>query len=84
MNDYSLGFRPEEYKGDDARTLNVQGRFSRANYEANSKFTSIEKLKACLESTELWNLPCIREKFQEDNDTDEEEDGNNCYAHPNQ
>lgn len=48
MNDYSLNFSEDEYIGDPTLTLNVKGRFSKSNFEANRKFTCNEKIKAAL------------------------------------
>ena len=75
MNDYSICFNEEEYKGDHLRTVNVKGRYSKANYDANKQFTSIPKLKDALSAgIQLWDVPCIRENYTEDNDTEEEEE----------
>ena len=35
MNNYSLAYAEDEYSGDPVKTFNVEGRFSKANYEAN-------------------------------------------------
>ena len=45
MNDYSVCYDNDEYEGDASKTLNVKGRYSKANYEANKQFTSVEKIK---------------------------------------
>ena len=75
MNDYSISYADEEYKDDPNHTLNVKGRFSKTNYEANKQFTSIDKIKESLEAPniQLWDVPCIREKYREDNDSEEED-----------
>ena len=83
MNDYSINFQPSEYEHDADLTLNVKGRFSRENFEKNRRFTDLDAIKAALAGTnnningngsvvDLWDVPCIREKYEEDNDTEEE------------
>ena len=79
MNDYSIAYQPSEYENDAERTLNIKGRYSRANFEANRRFTDLDAIKSALASTnsdgsvvDLWDVPCIREKYEEDNDTEEE------------
>ena len=75
MNDYSVCFELSEYEGDEARTKNVKGRFSRRNYFSNQQFGSIEKFKAALNAgIQLWDVPCIRDQYTEDNDTEEDSD----------
>ena len=65
MNDYSVCFDPTEYQGNSIRTSNVKGRFNRANFEANRQFTDLDKIKESLQSMELWDVPCIRDKYVE-------------------
>jgi len=73
MNDYSICFNESEYASDAARRVNVKGRFSKANFEANKQFEAIDKLKSALENNvQLWDVPCIRERYTEDNDTEDE------------
>ena len=48
MNDYSINFEREEYEGDEAKTKNVTGRYSRKNYQANQQFSSIETIKSAI------------------------------------
>ena len=75
MNDYSINFDEEEYAHNNDYTINVKGRYNKANYEANSQFSSVEKIKESLNSgIQLWDVPCIRETYIEDNDTQEEDD----------
>ena len=75
MNDYSINFDEEEYADNHEHTVNVKGRYNRANFAANSQFSSVDKIKASLNSgTQLWDIPCIRETFIEDNDTQEEDE----------
>ena len=75
MNDYSVCFDRSEYEGDEARTKNVKGRYSRRNYFSNQQFASIEKFKAALNAgIQLWDVPCIRDQYTEDNDTEEDSD----------
>ena len=74
MNDYSLNFEPGDYEGDEFRTKNVTGRYSRRNYLSNQQFSSVEKIKAALNAgIQLWDVPCIRDHFTEDNDTEDED-----------
>ena len=75
MNDYSISFERSEYESDEARTKNVKGRYSRRNYFSNQQFSSIEKFKGALNAgIQLWDVPCIRDFYTEDNDTDEDSD----------
>ena len=74
MNDYSINFDEEEYADDHERTVNVKGRYNRDNFAANRQFSSVEKTKNALNSgIQLWDVPCIRETYAEDNDTEEDE-----------
>ena len=73
MNDYSICFDDADWQGDHVKTVNVKGRFNQLNFEANKKFTSIQKIKESLDlGVQLWDVPCIREFYTEDNDTEEE------------
>ena len=75
MNDYSIIFDEEEYAGSHENTVNVTGRFDRTNFAANKQYSSVEKIKTCLNSgIQLWDVPCLRETYIEDNDTEEEEE----------
>lgn len=75
MNDYSLMFDEADYEGDETRTVNVKGRFNKANYESNRQFTAIDKIKNALDQgMQIWDVPCIRETYTEDNDTEEDEE----------
>ena len=75
MNDYSINFDEEEYADNHERTCNVKGRYNRANFTANRQFSSVEKIKNSLNAgIQLWDVPCIRETYAEDNDTEEDED----------
>ena len=70
MNDYTINFDEEEYAHNNDYTINVKGRYNKANFEANSQFSSVEKIKESLNSgIQLWDVPCIRETYIEDNDT---------------
>ena len=79
MNDYSINFDEEQYVNDHVRSKNVKGRYNKANFEANRQFSAIDKIKAALASgIPTWDLPCVRDTFTEDNDTEEEnEDDDN-------
>lgn len=73
MNDYSICFDEDQYINDPVKTKNVKGRYSKANYEENKQFTSVEKLKQALDQgIPIWDVPCVRETYDEDNDTEEE------------
>ena len=75
MNDYSIIFDEDEYSDNYEHTVNVKGRFNRTNFAANKQYSSVEKIKSCLNSgIQLWDVPCLRETYIEDNDTSEEED----------
>jgi len=75
MNDFSIAFDEKDYIGDEHMTKNVKGRFNRANYEANKQFASVKKIKEALAvNIQIWDVPCIREAYTEDNDTDEDEE----------
>ena len=50
MNDYSINFDEEEYADSHERTVNVKGRYNRANFAANRQFSSVEKIKNALNS----------------------------------
>ena len=74
MNDYWINFNKEDYENDPVRTANVKGRFNKANYNANSKFSAIDKIKASLDAgCQTWEVACFRDCYEEDNDTEEEE-----------
>jgi len=47
MNDYSFMFAEDEIKTD-LEKINVKGRFLKDNYEANSQFTSMERIRVLL------------------------------------
>ena len=73
MNDYSICFNQAEYEGNTTNTTNIKGRYSKANFEANQQFNSVENIKIALATkAQLWDVHCIRENYQEDNDTEEE------------
>ena len=56
-------------------TKNVTGRYSRRNYDSNHQFSSVDKIKIALNAgIQLWDVPCIRDYYNEDNDTDDESD----------
>ena len=75
MNDYSIIFDEDEYSDNHEHTVNVKGRFNRSNFTANKQYSSVEKVKACLNTgIQLWDVPFVRETFTEDNDTEEEEE----------
>ena len=75
MNDYSVCFDESDYAGDERMTKNVKGYFNKDNYEANSQFTSVPKMKASIDQgIQLWDVPCMRETYTEDNDTEESEE----------
>ena len=48
MNDYSICFDEEDYMGDPQATLNIKGRFNKANFLQNSQFTQLEKIKSAI------------------------------------
>ena len=73
MNDYTICFDEADYADDRERTINVKGRYNKDNFESNKQFTSIPRIKDSLQSgMQLWDVPCIREAYNEDNDTEEE------------
>ena len=75
MNDYSICFDESMYLDSSIKTKNVKGRFSKENYEMNKQFASIKKLKQSIEEgMPLWDVPCMRDNFAEDNNTDGESD----------
>ena len=75
MNDFSLCYDQSEYNYSEQLTKNVQGHYNKGNFEANKKFSEVESIKAAIDQgIELWNVPCIRETFTEDNDTTESEE----------
>ena len=75
MNDYSMCFDESEYIGSEKLTKNVKGYFNKGNYEANKKFTTVENIEATIDQgMQLWDIPCIRETYKEDNDTEESEE----------
>ena len=50
---------------------NIKGRYNKANFEENKKYEGLQIIKESLaEGLELWDVPCVREDFAEDNDTD--------------
>ena len=54
--------------------MNIEGRYIKSNFEANKRFSSVDGFKAELQlGIQLWDIACIRDKLEEDNDTDEEE-----------
>ena len=72
MNDYTVCFDESEYNGSERLTKNIKGYYNKANYEANKQFTEVEKIKAAIaQGIQLWDVPCIRETYTEDNDTEE-------------
>ena len=82
MNNYTFMFQDElkALMGNDSKTakdtkMNIEGRYIKSNFEANKKFTSHAAMKAQLEQgIQLWDIACIRDRKDEDNDTDGEED----------
>ena len=53
--------------------MSIEGRYIKANFEANQRFTTHEAMRAQLEQgIQLWDIACIRDREDEDNDTDEE------------
>ena len=73
MNDFSLNYDQDEYQNDTDKTKRVKGYFNKANYESNKKFQSVEQIKEGLASgIQIWDVPCIRDQYIEDNDTEEE------------
>lgn len=70
MNNYQVNY-PEHPNSDN---IKITGSFNKANYETNKRFSAVSTLKAELAAgTQLWDLPCIRDNFKEDNDTEEED-----------
>ena len=70
MNNYQVNY-PEHPNSDNVK---ITGSFNKANYETNKRFSAVSTLKAELAAgTQLWDLPCIRDNFKEDNDTEEED-----------
>ena len=71
MNDFSLNFSQSEIEANNER--NIKGRYNKANFEENKKYEGLQIIKESLaEGLELWDVPCVREDFAEDNDTAEE------------
>ena len=55
--------------------MNIEGRYIKSNFEANKRFSSVDGFKAELQlGIQLWDIACIRDKLEEDNDTDDDED----------
>ena len=55
--------------------MNIEGRYIKSNFETNKRFSSVDGFKAALGlGVQLWDIACIRDLQEEDNDTDEEED----------
>ena len=76
MNDFQINFKAEDYEGDLTATANIFGRYNKANFDANKQFTSVESVKESIAAgVEIWDVPCIRETYSEDNDTDPEDEG---------
>lgn len=72
MNDYSINFNEVEQSD---FSKQIKGYFNETNYEANKKFTKVDQIKNNINNgIQLWDLPCIRETYTEDNDTEEESD----------
>ena len=70
MNNYQVNY-PEH---PNSNNVKITGSFNKANYETNKRFSAVSTLKAELAAgTQLWDLPCIRDNFKEDNDTEEED-----------
>ena len=75
MNDYSINFEPSQYENDAIKTANVKGRYSKANFTANRQYSDVSKIKAALESgVPTWDVPCVRDTYTEDNDTEDEDE----------
>ena len=75
MNDYTINYEESDYANDPIKTANVKGRYNKQNFEENKQFTSIQKMKDALQAgIQLWDVPCIRETYTEDNDTEEDDE----------
>ena len=75
MNDYSLIYEGDEscQPQNEREELNMKGRFNWENFEANTKFTEVDKFRqSMLRGIQLWDVPCLKDTFDEDNDTEEE------------
>ena len=76
MNDYTINFSPEQYEDDPVAKFNVKGRHNRANFNANLQFESIQSVKEYMATgVKIWDVPCIKDFYKEDNDTEEEDEG---------
>lgn len=55
--------------------LNVSGRFNRESFKKNEELLSVENMKKGMQvrGKHLWELPFYSNKYQEDNDTSDEE-----------
>lgn len=69
MNDFGLVFTEEEKQA----CADIKGRFNRQNFEHNLKYSSLDEYKRQSESKQIWEIPFMRDTFDEDNDTEEEE-----------
>jgi hypothetical protein len=69
MNDYSILFSKSEIN---SNPLNIKGRLNLLNYEHNQSYVSVASFKQS--DKPLWEIPFLKDSFNEDNDTDEESD----------
>ncbi len=49
MNDYSVCFDESEFSESEKLTKNVKGYYNKANFEANKRFSEVEKIKAAID-----------------------------------
>jgi hypothetical protein len=47
--------------------------FNRQNFESNAKFSSSETFRQLSADLHIWEIPFLKDAFNEDNDTSDEE-----------
>lgn len=70
MNNYEHLFTPEEITQHGA---NITGRFNKSNFEANKMLASTQFYLSQSYDHQIWEIPYVKDTFDEDNDTSDEE-----------
>ena len=52
----------------------MTGRLNKNKLEENKVYTSVDEFKKCSKERMVWEIPSIKDRFDEDNDTEEEQE----------
>lgn len=72
MNNYHAIFKKEDVKND-YDFYNVNGRFNKENFYQNQKLYEPSQFKLHSADKDIWEVPWIRDVYNEDNDSSDEE-----------